>query len=142
MKDMAQLGGGLGFYGDMPDSYNVVINSNHTLIQRIAEEKDKKTKNAIQKIDDKIKPIQTNKDELNKANKDKKDEEISQADKDRIKDLDSKIKELKDKREKILSDFGEKYKLVKQLIDIGLLSNDMLRGEDLSKFVKRSIELL
>ncbi|HJX72120.1 MAG TPA: hypothetical protein VJ346_09215, partial [Bacteroidales bacterium] len=142
MKDMAQLGGGFSFYGDMPDSYNVVINSNHALIQRIVEEKDKKTGNAIQKIDDKIKPIKANKEELNNANKGKKDEEISQADKDRIKDLDDKIRELNSKREKLLSDFGTKYKLVKQLIDIGLLSNDMLKGEDLSKFVKRSIELL
>ena len=142
MKDMAQLGGGFSFYGDMPDSYNVVINSNHALIQRIVEEKDKKTGNAIQKIDDKIKPIKANKEELNNANKGKKDEEISQADKDRIKDLDDKIRELSSKREKLLSDFGTKYKLVKQLIDIGLLSNDMLKGEDLSKFVKRSIELL
>lgn len=142
MKDMAQLGGGLGFYGDMPDSYNVVINSNHELVQRVAEEKDKKTLKDIQKIDDKIKPIKTTREDLNNANKDKKDEEISQADKDRIKDLDEKINELNGKREKILSEFGAKYKLVKQLIDIGLLSNDMLKGEDLNKFVKRSIELL
>ena len=142
MKDMAQLGGGFNLYGDMPDSYNVVINSNHDLIHRIAEEKDKKTKNAIQKIDEKIKPIKANREELDKANKDKKEEEISQAEKDRIKDLDDKIKELDGKREKLLTDFGGKYKLVKQLIDIGLLSNDMLKGEDLSKFVKRSIELL
>jgi molecular chaperone HtpG len=139
---MAQLGGGLGFYGDMPDSYNVVINSNHELVQRVAEEKDKKTLKDIQKIDDKIKPIKTTREDLNNANKDKKDEEISQADKDRIKDLDEKINELNGKREKILSEFGAKYKLVKQLIDIGLLSNDMLKGEDLNKFVKRSIELL
>ncbi len=142
MKDMAQLGGGFNLYGDMPDSYNVVVNSNHDLIIRIAEEKDKKTKNAIQKIDEKIKPIKANKLELDNANKDKKEEEISQADKDRIKDLDDKIKELDGKREKLLTDFGGKYKLVKQLIDIALLSNDMLKGEDLSKFVKRSIELL
>jgi molecular chaperone HtpG len=142
MKDMAQLGGGLGFYGDMPDSYNVVINSNHELVLRIAEEKDKKTGKAVQKLDEKIKPIKANREDLNNANKDKKDEEISQADKDRIKDLDDKINELNDKREKLLSEFGTKYKLVKQLIDIGLLSNDMLKGEDLNKFVKRSIELL
>ena len=94
------------------------------------------------KIDDKIKPIKVTREDLNKANKDKKDEEISQADKDRIKDLDDKINELNGKREKLLSEFGTKYKLVKQLIDIGLLSNDMLKGEDLNKFVKRSIELL
>ncbi len=142
MKDMAKMGGGFGFYGEMPDSYNVVINSNHPLVLRIAEEKDKKTAKEIEKFDEKIKPIQTNKDEINTANKDKKPEEIKQEDKDRIEDLDKKLNELNEKREKVLTEFGTKNKLVKQLIDIALLSNDMLKGEELNNFVKRSIELL
>lgn len=142
MKDMAKMGGGFGFYGDMPDSYNVVINSNHPLILRIVEEKDKKTSKEIEKLSEKIKPIESNKEEIDKANKDKKPDEISQEDKDRIEDLNKKINELKEKREKVLSEFGNKNKLVKQLIDIALLSNNMLKGEELNKFVKRSIELL
>ncbi|MBN2612555.1 MAG: molecular chaperone HtpG [Bacteroidales bacterium] len=142
MKDMAKMGGGFGFYGEMPDSYNVVINSNHPLIQRIAEEKIKKTEKDIEKLDEKIKPIEANKSEIDTANKNKKPEEISQEDKDRIEDLEKKIRELKDKREKVLTEFGTRNKLVKQLIDIALLSNNMLKGEELNKFVKRSIELL
>jgi molecular chaperone HtpG len=89
-----------------------------------------------------MKPMKANKEEIDTANKGKKEEEINQADKDRIEDLNNKIKELNEKREKLLVDFGSKNKLVKQLIDIALLSNDMLKGEELSKFVKRSIELL
>lgn len=142
MKDMAQMGGGMSFYGEMPDSYNVVINSNHPLILRVTESMEKKTGNALQKIDEKIKPIEANKKEIDTANKDKKEEEISQADKDRVEDLNKKIGELNEKREKLLIEFGGKNKLVKQLIDIALLSNDMLKGEELNKFVKRSIELL
>ncbi len=142
MKDMAQLGGGFGFYGEMPDSYNVVINSNHPLIVRISEDLIKKHGEELEKIEEKIKPIRLNKSELEKVNSGKKDEEITQADKDRIKDLDKKIGEFDDKREKMLKGFGTKNKLIKQLIDIGLLSNNMLKGEELTKFVNRSIELL
>ena len=142
MKDMAQIGGGFGFYGDMPDSYNVVINSNHPLISRIAEDMNKKVGDEIEKINEKLKPIELNKSELDKANKDKKDEEIAQADKDRISELDKKISEFGQKREEVLDKFGKDNKIVRQLVDIALLSNNMLKGEDLSRFVKRSIELL
>ena len=142
MKDMSQLGGGFSFYGEMPDSYNVIINANHHLITRIADDLNQKSGEEIAKINDKIKPIELNKSELDKVNKDKKEEEIKQEDKDRIEDLNKKIKELTDKRGNLLKEYGSNNKLVKQLIDIALLSNNMLKGEELSKFVKRSIDLL
>ncbi|UCG27519.1 MAG: molecular chaperone HtpG [Bacteroidales bacterium] len=142
MKDMSALGGGMDFYGTLPDSFNLVVNSNHPLILRLAEEKDKKVSTNLEKLKVKIKPIQDNKSELEKANEGKKEEEIKQEDKDRIADLESKIKELEDKKINILKEFGKKNKLVKQLIDLALLSNNMLKGEDLTRFVKRSIELM
>jgi molecular chaperone HtpG len=86
--------------------------------------------------------LQDNKAELEKANKGKKEDEIVQADKDRIAELDNKIKEFEDKRGEVLSKFGRSNKIVRQLVDIALLSNNMLKGEELNKFVKRSIELL
>jgi molecular chaperone HtpG len=143
MKDMSQIGGGpMSFYGEMPDQYNVVVNSNHPLVLRIQEEMEKKCRKDIDKISEKLKPLADNKAELDKANKDKKDEEIAQADKDRIAELDKKINEFEEKKEGVLKKFGQENKIVKQLIDIALLSNNMLKGEDLNKFVKRSIELL
>lgn len=144
MKDMSQIGGGgpMGFYGDMPNQYNVVINANHPLILRIQEEKVKSCDKQLSKFDEKLKPLRDNKAELETANKDKKEEEISQSDKDRIADLDKKIKEFTDKREEVLAKFGKENKIVGQLVDIALLSNNMLKGEDLGRFVKRSIELL
>ena len=144
MKDMSQIGGGgpMGFYGDLPNQYNVVINSNHPLILRIQEEKEKSCARQLAKYDEKLKPLRENKAELEAANKDKKKEEISQSDKDRIADLDKKIQEFANKREEVLSKFGKQNKVVGQLIDIALLSNNMLKGEDLGRFVKRSIELL
>ncbi|MBN1414348.1 MAG: molecular chaperone HtpG [Bacteroidales bacterium] len=142
MKDMSQLGGSASFYGNLPDHFSVVINSNHLLIQKINEDKEKKCRKDLDKYDEKIKPLEDNKKEIESANKDKKEEEIQQADKDRIADLESKIKEFRDKQTAVLKGFGSKHKLVKQLIDIALLSNNMLKGEDLNRFIKRSIELL
>jgi molecular chaperone HtpG len=143
MKDISQLGGGqMSFYGDLPDHYNMVINANHPLILRINDEKEKSCGKETGKYDEKIKPLAENKSELENSHKGKKDEEIPQADKDRIADLDKKISEFNDKREEVLSKFGGENKIVRQLIDIALLSNNMLKGEELGKFVKRSIELL
>jgi len=142
MKDMSQLGGPMSFYGELPNQYNVVINANHPLVTRIHEEKEKKCRKELDKFVEKLKPLEDNKAELDKANKGKKDEEIVQAEKDRISELENKIKEFRDKREAVLSKFGKDNKIVRQLIDIALLSNNMLKGEDLNRFVKRSIELL
>jgi len=142
MKDMSKLGGTMSFYGDMPDSFNLVINSNHPHIIRIFEDMDKKVGGKVAKLKEEIKPLVDNKVKLEKDNKDKKEEEIKQEEKDRIEDLDKNIGELKEKKEKILSDYGNKNKLVKQLIDLALLANNMLKGEELNKFVKRSIELI
>lgn len=142
MKDMSALGGPMSFYGELPNQYNVVVNANHPLVTRIQEEKEKKCRKELDKFNDKIRPLQENKAELEKANKDKKEEEIAQNDKDRIAELGAKIKEFEDKREEVLKKFGKENKIVRQLVDIALLSNNMLKGEDLNRFVKRSIELL
>ncbi len=142
MKDMSALGGPMNFYGELPNQYNVVVNANHPLVNRIHEEKEKKCRKELDKFTEKLKPLQDTKAELEKANKDKKEEEIAQTDKDRIAELDKKIKEFQDKRDEVLKKFGKENKVVRQLVDIALLSNNMLKGEDLNRFVKRSIELL
>ncbi len=142
MKDMSSVGGGMGFYGEMPDSYNLVVNSNHPLIVKLAADKDKSAGKQLEKIDEKISPVKSSKEQLEKLNKGKKEEEVSQEEKDRINDLNKKIDDLERKREACLQKFSEDNKLVKQLIDLALLSNNMLKGEELSSFVKRSIELM
>ncbi len=142
MKEMSALGGGMNFYGEMPDSYNMVINGNHPLILKILEELNGSIGEDVKKVNDKIAPIEKNKADLESANKDKKEEEISQEEKDRIEKLDKKIADLKKKKEEVLNKFGKDNKHVKQIIDLALLANNMLKGEELSKFVKRSIELL
>jgi molecular chaperone HtpG len=142
MKDMSALGGGMNFYGEMPDSYNLVVNGNHPLVLRVNDELGKKLSGELKKIDDKVKPLNENKAELDKAVKDKKEEEIKQEEKDRIEELTKKIAELEEKKTKLLKKFGSDNKLVKQMIDLALLANGMLKGEELTKFVKRSIDLM
>jgi molecular chaperone HtpG len=142
MKDMSELGGEAGMFGNLPESYNLVVDTNHPLVNKVFEEMKKKTETRTSKIVEKIGPLKKTREDLEQANKDKKEEEIPQADKDRIAELEKKIEELEKKKKEILDGYAEKSKLVRQLIDLALLSNNMLRGEKLNTFVKRSIELL
>ncbi len=142
MKDMSALGGTAGFYGSMPDHYNMVVNTDHPLVVRIREDKNKKTGEKLEKLAAELAPLKEEKDKLQETGKDKKDEEIPQTDKDRQEDLNKKIAEIEKKKNGHLSDFGSKNKVLKQLIDLALLSNNMLKGEELTRFVNRSIELI
>lgn len=142
MKDMASMSGGMNFYGDLPDSYNLVINSNHKLLEKIIEQKDKKIGTKLSKLTEELKPFENEKDELKKLQKDKKEEEINQVDKDKLSDVEKKIDEINKQKSEILGNYGKENKLVKQLIDLALLANNMLKGEDLTKFVKRSVDLI
>lgn len=143
MKDMAAMGGGgMNFYGDLPDSYNLVVNANHRLIEKIIDQKEKKVGTKLTKINDELKPYSDEKANLEKAKEGKKEEEIPQADKDNLADVEKKMEELNTKKKEILTKYGKENKYVKQLIDLALLANNMLTGEDLTKFVKRSVELI
>jgi molecular chaperone HtpG len=143
MKDMSQLGGGgMGFYGDLPDSYNLVVNANHKLVEGIAKDVDAKLKDEISSIKKEISEVETEKSALEKLKDGKKDEEISQEEKDKMEELNKKLEELNKKKETLLENYGKENKLVKQLIDLALLANNMLKGPALDKFVKRSVELI
>ena len=143
MKDMAELGGGpMQFYSQMPDSYNLVVNTNHRLIEKIRTAKEDELGDELKKINQEIKPLQDEKARINKANEDKKEEEMPQADKDNLKDLDEQIQEQQNLKENKLKEFAIEHKLVKQLIDLALLANNMLKGEALNRFVKRSVDLI
>ncbi len=143
MKDMSAMGGAAaGYYGQLPDTYNLVVNSNHPLISEIVNDKNTKLSDKLNNIQDEIKPFESDKDALEKLSKDKKEEEIPQEEKDKLEELNSNISKLNDKKVSLLKEYGNGNKLVKQLIDLALLSNNMLKGEALNKFVKRSVELI
>ncbi len=142
MADMAAMSGAAGMYGNMPETVNLVVNVSHPLVKSVVEQKDKKLSDKIQEFNKQLEPFNTKLEELRKQTKGKKDDEISQAEKDEMQDLNKKIDEVKSSKAKALKKFGKDNKLTKQLIDLALLANNMLKGEELSKFVKRSVELI
>jgi molecular chaperone HtpG len=142
MKEMSQLGGGMNFYGELPDSFNLVVNPNHPLILNISE--DLKTKEGTRLNENKTESAKLKEeiDFMEKEHKKKKEEEISQIEKDDLEKLRKELSAAENARKDILESYGKENKIVKQLIDLALLANNMLRGEELSTFVKRSVELL
>jgi molecular chaperone HtpG len=142
MKDMAELGGGMSFYGDLPSSYNLVVNANHPLVLQINNECKHVASDELSKIKAEIKDLDNQKEALEILQKDKKEEEIPQEEKDKLDEINTKSEALEKQKEEILTNFGKGQKIVKQLIDLALLANGMLKGEPLSQFVKRSVELI
>ncbi len=142
MKDMSQMQGGVNFYGDMPDSLNLVVNTSHPLVKKVLDAKDKKLGTALEKLSAEIQSKKSEISELEKAQKDKKEEEVPQAEKEKLENLNNDLVKLEENKRGKLSEFGKKNKLAKQLVDLALLGNGMLKGADLDKFVKRSVELI
>ncbi len=142
MKDMGQLQGGMNFYGDMPESLNLVVNTAHPLVQKVLEAKDKKLGKAFETIKADLEAKKQERDALEKAKEGKKDEEVPAADKEKLEDLGKSIGELEQQKREKLTDFGKKNKLTKQMVDLALLANGMLKGEALDQFVRRSVELI
>ncbi len=143
MKDMAAVGGGGGFgFGDLPDSYNLVVNSNHKLIEKIAKDTEAAVDEKLAPIEAELAKIDADIKALEELKKDKKEEEITQEEKDQMADLQKKQGEQNNLKEKVLADYGAENTLIKQLVDLALLSNNMLKGKSLDVFVKRSVELI
>jgi len=142
MKEMANIQQGMSFYGEMPDMFNVILNSDHKLIKIILEDEEKTCKEATTPIQTEMNDVDKQRSELRKSHEGKKDEEIPTTEKDQLKELDNHYSELNKKKEAIYGDYAGTNKVIKQLIDLALLQNGMLKGEALSKFVQRSIELI
>jgi molecular chaperone HtpG len=142
MKDMSQIGGGMNFYGDLPDSYNLVVNPNHSLILKVNDDLKEKEGSRLSENGSELKRINEEIEFMEQEHKKKKAEEISQVEKDDLEKLKKERTDVENTRKDILEAYGSENKVVKQLIDLALLANNMLRGEELSTFVKRSVELL
>ncbi len=143
MKEMSAVQGGpMSFYGEMPDTFNLVINADHPVVSRIVSAMSDKTKAQIEPIMAQIDTYEARKAELNKAKEGKKDEEIPQTEKDEMEALNKQIEGERKKRTDLLASFAKDEKLVNQLIDLALLSNNMLKGQSLTNFIKRSVSLM
>lgn len=143
MKDMGKLGGPeSSFYNNLPDNLNLVVNEAHPLVKQLIADAKAATADEVSGLEKELAPIQADLDSLEKLTKDKKDEEISTEEKDKKSELQKKVSDIETRRKALFENFAAGNKLVKQLIDLALLANNMLRGEDLTKFVKRSVELI
>jgi len=143
MKDMSAMGGGpASFYGELPDSYNLVVNANHPLIKKVIEHKDQQVTDKLKPIKEQISSLSKEKADFESSIKNKKEEELSQEQKDKREDYQKKQEEFTKQKEEILSAYGKNDALVKQLIDLALLSNNMLKGEELTQFIRRSVDMI
>ncbi len=142
MKDMSAAQGGMSMYGDMPESLNLVVNVEHPLVSKVFDAKNKKLGTKLEKLEAELKAKKAETEVLEKAKEGKKEEEIPQADKEKLSDLNKELAKLEETKREKLTTFGKENKLAKQMVDLALLANGMLKGADLDKFVKRSVELI
>ncbi len=143
MKDMSALSGGTGYYRDLPDDYKVIVNTNHPIIVDLSGKIEKKTMTKRIKIDEEVGELNLQKTELeNKLKEFKTEEEKPLEDKTKLEDIESKLLEIEDQKIGLYKEYGKKQKIVSQLFDLALLSNNLLKGESLSNFVSRSVDLL
>ncbi|MDR2813828.1 MAG: molecular chaperone HtpG, partial [Prevotellaceae bacterium] len=143
MKDMSAIGGGgYSLYGQAGEMLNVVVNANHPLTLEIDSRLEKELSASLKPLQDNIAQAQSRLDELNAQAKDKKDDDIPQAQKDELAEAEKKLDELKGRKKDMLTQYGKQNRLAKQLLDLALLANNRLTGEALDKFVKRSVEMM
>ena len=141
MKEMAQFQPGMSFYGEMPNSYSLTLNTEHPLIIKVIDD-------AVKAVSDELKPIDEQlaaTDKVINALRDIKNKNEKDFTDDNKKDLESnetKAGELRNKRTEVITAYAAGQELVKQLIDIALLGNGLLKGEALNTFLKRSVSLL
>jgi molecular chaperone HtpG len=142
MKDISHFQQGMSFYQQMPDSYTLVVNSDHALVKKVLEDTNANTAEQLKPILSEIKGQEARLAALHQSQSSKKAEEITQEEKDDVKNTENAISEQRSKKTEILSEYAKGNKVVHQLIDLALLQNGMLKGEALAEFVKRSVELI
>ena len=142
MKEMSHFQAGMSFYGEMPDSYTVVLNSDHRLVKNILNDANTSVAEALKPIEAELKGQQARLDALRQSQSKKKPEEVTQEEKDDLQNTEKAMNEQREKKNKVLADYAQGNKVVHELIDLALLQNGMLKGEALDKFLKRSIEMI
>lgn len=142
MKDISQYQTGMAFYAQMPDSYTIVLNSDHKLIKSILEDEKAKCAEQLKPVDSEIKGLEARLTALRQTQNGKKPEEITQEEKDDVKNTEKSVAEQRDKKKQIIADYAKDNRIVHQLIDLALLQNGMLKGAALDSFLKRSVDLI
>lgn len=142
MKQISQFQPGMSFYQQMPDSYTLVLNSDHTLVKKVLESCNNKTSEALKPILSELKGLQARLAVLHQSQTNKKPEEVTKEEKDDLQNTEKAINEQKTKQTEIISGYAKGDEIVHQLIDLALLQNGMLKGQTLDSFLKRSVDLI
>ena len=142
MKEMSRFQQGMNFYGQMPDSFNIVLNSDHPLVKRVLEDAKSATDEALKPIVAELKGQEARLAAIRQQQDKKKYDELTQEDKDQKAEAEKAVQAEKDKKQQVISDYAKTNDVVHQLIDLALLQNGMLKGEALDRFLKRSVDLI
>ena len=142
MKAMSQFQQGMNFYGQMPDSYSIVLNSDHSLVKKVLEDSEVHTSEALKPILAELRGQEARLAALHQEQTKKKPEEITQEEKDDVHNTEKAIQDEKAKRDEIVANYAKDNSIVHQLIDLALLQNGMLKGAALEAFLKRSVDLI
>ena len=142
MKEMSRFQQGMSFYGQMPDSLNLVLNTDHPLVKRVLDECKASTAEALKPIESELKGQEARLAAIRQQQEGKKAEELTQDDKDMKAETEKAVEAEKEKKQTVLANFAAKNDIIHQLIDLALLQNGMLKGEALDKFLKRSVDLI
>ena len=142
MKEMSQLQGGMSFYGEMPDMYNMVLNADHPLIKKVVADITTSTESSLQPIEAELKGLQARRMAIEQTQSGRKAEDISQEERDELNKVNEDIAAQEDKKNAVLAEYAKNNQIVPQLIDLALLQNGLLKGEALNNFLKRSVDLI
>ena len=142
MKDISRYQQGMAFYAEMPDTYSLVLNSDHPLIKKVLDDEKEKTAETLKPILSEIKGQEARLAALRQSQDKKKPEEISKEEKDDVSNTQKAIDEQRTKKQQVIADYAKGNDILHQLIDLALLQNGMLKGAALDKFLKRSIDLI
>ena len=142
MKEMSRFQQGMNFYGQMPDSFNIVLNSDHPLVKRVLTDSESATAEALKPIDAELKGQEARLAAIQQQQDKKKYDELTQDDKDMKAECEKAVQEQKDKKQAVLADYAKGNDIVHQLIDLALLQNGLLKGEALDRFLQRSVDLI
>ena len=142
MKEMSQFQQGMGFYAQLPDSYNLVLNADHPLVKKVLDDITANTAEELKPVASELKGQEARLAALHQSQDSKKAEELTQEEKDDMQNTQKTVSELQDKKKAIVAAYAKGNDIVHQLIDLALLQNGMLQGAALDKFLKRSISLI
>ena len=142
MKEASKFQPGMSFYAQMPDAFNLVLNSDHPLIRIVLNNEKENCAEELKPVDSELKGLEARLAALHQEQGKKKPEEITQEEKDDVKNTEKSIEEQRTKKNGIIASYAKNNKIVHQLIDLALLQNGMLKGAALDSFLKRSVDLI